>query len=312
MVEIRSRYKAVKSNQAHVFGDVYVNSDTLIFKRGRIYPESFAVPWEADEFREPRTYTRFLLKNHWLRRGADAVPSALWVIDRHSTGYYHWMIDSLTRLLHAEEWAPDVHVLLLPAHYRRLSFVAFTMQAFPQIQRIEWMQARTKKRVHRLTYIPRVPRVPMEGLPDHAELRKVAERVRGLAGETGCARRIYFSRDDAWRRRVRNEEEVVRVLRAHDFEILRTDPARPWEQVRLSSCAEFGVGMHGAALANMIFMRPGSRVLEFRNLLCHPAFYEALGQVLGVRYRSQKCTGTDKHGDFVIDLDELRENLSDW
>ncbi len=310
----------MKSTEAHAFHDVYVNAEALIFKRGRIYPESFALPSYADEYGRSRGYARFLVKNHWLRRGAVSVGSALWVIDNCSNNYFHWMIESLTRLLHAQEWAPDEHILLLPDDYRRLTYVPFTLKAFPQIQRIEWIRSGAKSRVQHLAYIPRMPQQPPMRLPDRADIAEVAARVSQLAGETASARRIYFSRDDALRRRVRNEDEVIRVLRAHDFEIVRTDPAKPWEQIALSRSAEFAVGLHGAALTNLIFMQRGSRLLELRHDRNWDV-YSQLADMFSVRYGCQTYTASDTppaapglapwNTDVIVDLDQLRENLRD-
>jgi capsular polysaccharide biosynthesis protein len=158
-------------------------------------------------------------------------------------------------------------------------------------------------------------------LPDLAELREVATRVSRLAVDAASARRIYFSRDDARRRRVGNEDEVVRILRAHDFEIVRNDPAKPWEQVRLSRGAEFAVGLHGAALTNVIFMQKGTRLLELRHPDRQWNVYAKLADMFGVEYRSQTCTaagteppasgGRPGNTDVIVDLDQLRENLRD-
>ena len=305
--------------------DVFVNSEGLIFRGGRIYPESFALPRYADEYRRASVYVRFLLKNHWLRRGASSVPSALWVTDNVSNNYFHWMVESLPRLLRAERRHPDQHVLLLPRHYRRLAYVPFTLQAFPQIERIGWIGARSKVRAQHLVVVPRLPRQPPERLPDAGELAEVARRVGGLAGDKAVARRIYFSRADARRRRARNERDVVRVLRAHDFEIIRIDPRSPWEQVRSSLGANVMVGVHGAALTNLMFMPKAARLLELRHPALHWDVYRKLAEVFGIEYRAQACEpaeggarpveGRDRsvhqHTDLVVDLDQLKENLRD-
>ena len=302
---------------AEQLDQVFVNAEGLVFRRGRIYPESFALPRYADEYRRASVYARFLLKNHWLRRGASRVPSALWVTDNVSSNYFHWMVESLPRLLRAERRHPDQHLLLLPRYYRGLAYVPFTLRAFPQIERIGWIGGRAKVRVEHLVVVPRLPRQPPERLPDPGELAEVVRRVGGLVGDRASARRIYFSRADARRRRARNETDVVRVLRAHDFEIVRIDPSSPWEQIRWSLGAEVMVGVHGAALTNLMFMPKGARLLELRHPALHWDVYRKLADVFGIDYRSQVCEPTegpesvDQHTDLVVDLDQLRENLRD-
>ena len=95
---------------------VLVNHEALIFRRGRIYPESFvASSAHARHYHSVSRYGWFLLKNYWRRRGQLELPSGLWAIDNYSPdNYYHWMIDVLPRILCAEQEHPEEHVLVLP------------------------------------------------------------------------------------------------------------------------------------------------------------------------------------------------------
>lgn len=295
--------------------DVDVNAESLIFRRGRILGESFALPHYAEEYRRPDVFARFLAKNYWLRRGAVRLPSALWAIDNVANNYFHWTVESLPRLLRAEAELPGQRVLLLPHHFRRLAYVPFTLAAFPHIEHVHWIEARTKVRLSRLDHVPRLPPQPPERLPDHRELEEVVRRVRELVGERSSSRRIYFSRADArsGRRRAVNEDDVVRVLRDHDFEIVHNDLSKPWEQIQSSLGAEVMVGIHGAALTNVLFLREGARLLEFEHPEHHWEVYEKLAAMVGVGYRSQLCAaaepGSSANRDLVVDLDLLRENL---
>jgi capsular polysaccharide biosynthesis protein len=173
--------------------------------------------------------------------------------------------------------------------------------------------------VDRLMVVPRLPRQPPERLPDRDELYEVADRVGRLAGASSGARRVYLSRADARRRRAVNEVDVVTILRAHDFEIIRIDASGPAEQIRASLGAELVVGVHGAALTNLMFMAEGGRLLELRHPRHHWDVYRKLSAMFGVEYRSQVCgiaeglgQPDDQHADLVVDLDELRENLREW
>lgn len=303
------------TTMSRVFEDVHVNHEALIFRDGRIYPESFvAGSAHATHYHRFSRYAWFLLKNYWLRRGEASLRSGLWAIDNYSPeNYYHWMIDVLPRLLQAEEDHPGERVLLLPRYYHATPYIEFTLRAFPHIEGIRWIAARSKTRVEHLAY---VPRQSDERLP--ARVVEVARRMQDLAGAAGTARRIYLTRDDAKRRRARNEADVVRVLREHDVEVHRIDPSRPWEQMRAALGANLIVGVHGAALTNVIFMRPGARLLELR----HPRqryfadHYRPLAAMVGVQYHRQYCALAHpaegfaiNDADLVIDLDLLRENL---
>lgn len=296
------------------FTNVFVNHEALIFRRGRIYPESFAPGTiRSKHYRHPSRYGWFLAKNYGLRRGEKRVPSGLWVIDNHSpNNYYHWMVDVLPRLLAAEREHPDEHVLLLPRYYRRNPYIEFTLACFPHIEQLGWIPAHYKIRVQDLAYVRRQTDEERQG-----QLLEIASRLRNLVGGPGesSPRRVYFTRGDG-RRSTTNEAEVVQVLREHDVEVYRIDPSRPWEQVQVSAGASLMVGVHGAALTNVVLMSPGGRVIEFRHP--HDTFhdvYRPLAEIAGVTYVGQKCQPVQPKGvslinaDLVVDLDLLRENL---
>jgi capsular polysaccharide biosynthesis protein len=298
----------------YALNDVLVNDEALIFKRGRIHPESFMARYYGAPYRTPAGLTRFLTKNYVLRHGAVRVPSGLWVIDNLShNNWHHWLIDVLTRLIFAERLYPDERVVLLPGSYRHIPYVQYTLRAFPQIDEIAWIGSRAKVRVKRLAFVPRSPVYLRE------PILEIARRLRELVGERGTARRVYFSRADARRRRATNEAEVIRVLRSHDFEVLEIDPAKPWEQIRAGMGAELMAGIHGAALTNLIFMRAGAQLLELRHGRdeVFQTLYGELAALTGVGYRSQICevaggaTGWEINDEnLIVDLDKLRENLS--
>jgi capsular polysaccharide biosynthesis protein len=299
--------------EVYKFEDVYVNHEALIFKRGCIYPESFMA--RMFEIRQRRLSPPgwFLVKNYWLRRGSIGVPSGLWVIDNFSPdNYHHWMVDVLPRLLLAEQIYPDERVLLLPRYYSRQSYIPFTLGAFPQVEKVGWIGDAAKARIGQLGFVPRPAAY-------HRELiQEIARRVADVAGEPGEKRRIYFTRADAGRRRVKNERDLIRVLREYDFEVMQIDAAEPWEQVRASRGADVIAGVHGAALTNVIFMRAGGRLLELRHGQdrVFVRAYRALAEVTGVHYHAQVCEVAEhlegyaiNDADLIVDIDDLRANL---
>jgi capsular polysaccharide biosynthesis protein len=92
-------------------------------------------------------------------------------------------------------------------------------------------------------------------LPDGAPAP--AERVR-----------LYVSRGDAGARSVANESEVMAVLRDYGFTPVRFAGMGLRDQARLFASAEAIVAPHGAALANLVYCRPGTKVIE-----CFPSLY---------------------------------------
>jgi capsular polysaccharide biosynthesis protein len=101
----------------------------------------------------------------------------------------------------------------------------------------------------------------------------------------GGGHRLYLSRSGARSRRIANEEEVVERLRALGFSVAAPETLSFPEQARLFADAEAIVAPHGAALANAVFCRPGTRIVE----LFAPGYvnvcYWALANQVGLDYR---------------------------
>lgn len=105
--------------------------------------------------------------------------------------------------------------------------------------------------------------------------------------------RLYITRAGARWRRVTNEDEVMRVLEPLGFHRLSLDHMTVADQMRLFHEAEVVVAPHGAALANLAFARPGTKVVEFQPRKIQDVFYR-LCQAAGLEYRYlTSLTGPD-------------------
>ena len=83
---------------------------------------------------------------------------------------------------------------------------------------------------------------------------------------------------------------MIEVLRAFNFRIVRTEDYSFAEQVRLAAGARYLVSNHGAGLTNILFMRPGSSVLELRHATdCINNCYFTLASALNLKYFYQTC-----------------------
>ena len=96
-------------------------------------------------------------------------------------------------------------------------------------------------------------------------------------------RRLYISRERAWRRRVRNEAEVLTALRPYGFESIVLEDLSPANQIEALYDAEAVVAPHGAGLTNLLFGR-NLRVLELFPSTEIAPHYVYLAASLGHRY----------------------------
>ena len=78
-----------------------------------------------------------------------------------------------------------------------------------------------------------------------------------------AGKRLYISREGAELRKPKNEAQLMKMLSRYGFESYDTAKLPFAEQARLFQSADVVVAPHGAALANLMFCRPHTKVLEF-------------------------------------------------
>jgi hypothetical protein len=131
------------------------------------------------------------------------------------------------------------------------------------------------------------------GLPD-AELRTppwavdyIRERLRPSDLERVPGRRIYVTRGrERHNRTVTNEEEVVESLADRGFTVVDPGTMPVTEQIRTFAEAEWIVGPHGAAMANLAFASPGASALElFAPDYVQGCYWKLADCVPGLGYR---------------------------
>jgi capsular polysaccharide biosynthesis protein len=291
---------------------VGVSSDGFLYRGLKILPESFAFPFLYDRWKA-RSVVKFHVTNHLLRRRRRLEGPALWITDDWGGGYFHWLADSLTRLYAVRERARDV-TLLLPHLHASLGFVKPSLAPFG-LRDVRFVGADETLLCERLV-------VPMHTAPSGHYDEEILGGVRRLLLEAYGARdgkgegeRLYVSRGRALKRRIANEDEVVRVVRGFGFRVVYAEDHTFEEQVGMASGARFFVSNHGAGLTNMLFLREGGRVLELRHQTDNVNnCYFTMASALGLEYFYQTCPSDDPaqdphYANLRVDPDALADNL---
>lgn len=83
-----------------------------------------------------------------------------------------------------------------------------------------------------------------------------------IDNETTFPKRIFVTRNDTSVRRLLNLDEIEPILLERGFEPITLGGRSVVEQASLFHHAEAIAGVHGAALANLVFTRPGTKMIE--------------------------------------------------
>jgi len=176
-----------------------------------------------------------------------------------SGNYFHWMFDVLPRidLLRRSGRPIDRYIVNrigAPYQSETLALLGIPEDKLIQTHEEFYLQAR------RLI----VPSLIMSSVYpkwacDFLRRELLANRSLPLdqAGE-----RIYISRAKAGQRRILNEPELTGVLASRGFRGVVLEDLPLEKQIQLFASAEAVVAPHGAGLTNLVFCRPGTKVIE--------------------------------------------------
>lgn len=144
------------------------------------------------------------------------------------------------------------------------------------------------------------------------DIRDLFVKHYGIAPpKPGKGKRVYISRNDAAIRRVKNEKEVDESLARRGFETFQPGRMPFRDQVALFHSADIIVSPHGAGLANLMFCRPGTRMLEiFPSNFIDEGFLK-LAKAMELKYDYLIAGDGDFKQDFTIDPAMPGERLED-
>jgi len=237
----------------------------------------------------------------------------LWITDRFSANYYHWICDCLPRL---EAWVAsgnDPRRLLLPGGVSGRKFVRESLCAYPEVE-VGAPADESRDGLAERAWI--AGPVAANGNHHPGWQDAVANRMRSCfqAGRATGAR-LWVSRSAAARRRIANEAALAPILEKHGFRIVAMEQLAFAEQVRLAASASILAGPHGAGLANMAFMRPGGTVLELRQVAGTMNSFHSLAAARRQKYFYLPCQPAERGhpvhaADLVCEPEALDRALS--
>jgi len=166
-------------------------------------------------------------------------------------GYSHWLLEELPRLLAIGRDEADAIIAQAGHSFHRdaLALHGFKGKVVP-----------AKRFAHLRCEQLIVPSLGQLNPATVSRIDEFAAPLRNSAGTWG--ERIYISREQARRRRVLNEEELWTQLAARGFVKVHLEALTWREQINAFRGAQVVVAPHGAGLANLVFCRPGTRVVE--------------------------------------------------
>ena len=203
-------------------------------------------------------------------------------------GYYHWFNDVLSTLYGALELMPQDTIFLMPKGFEKAYGGDFYLKTLLALgiarDRVVDFDGTESWTFENFWWQP--PAVhPDDQTP--GALQWIGKRIANSIPVTPEERpvKIYVSRTLPSARVIANEAELLPSLQEMGFQICRLEQMPFEEQVQIFRNAEVVVGPHGAGLTNLIFCKPGTRVVEILAKGYERRCYWSLSSELGQNYQ---------------------------
>lgn len=280
--------------RVHLLRQVQVSWHGVVFRNMRLFqPSVSATYWMAPEFSGT-----FLLRQwggarvHTSESEVVGLAHGPWAVNN----YYHWMVDTLPRLLLLQRFEPDCRLLLpepTPDYVQQTAAIFGFHRVLP-------MPPGTVAGVPQLV----MPDYPAQSGFQDAELSLAARDtvLRAFGIKLAGGRRVYVSRSRQPRRRLVNEADIEPLLQQYGFETFYFEDMSFEEQVRLMAQTSVLIGLHGANLTNMMFMQPQAAVVEI-TMGTHPLYfnpcYYYLANSMQLAYYNVPCRDNSSDAELV-------------
>jgi hypothetical protein len=211
------------------------------------------------------------------------------------TNYFHWIIDAMVPLSLLRPHLPAETTLLLPG-----TLAEFRAHPNGQFDHVAMLEAFGFGDMPRVEVNAQVCHVEDVYWADKCFIEDIAaadldvcrRRALDRLPPPGPANRlIYIKRTTS--RRVSNGPGVEELLRKSGFEIHVMEDLTVAQQIDLFRHAAFVIGVHGAALANLVFCPPGTKVIELAPDCGYRPFFAQISSKLGLVHGIIPCPTHD-------------------
>ena len=235
------------------------------------------------------------------------------LFNSQSRGVFHWMVEDALRaegVFRYEEETGRRPTLIIPPNPKSWQIETLELLGFESEDWVEWDTFSGK--VDRLV-VPSVRRTYDDGVVAPAQTEWFSEKMVAGAEDnvegSETFSRVYISRDDAGRRRVTNEEDLIDELGDLGFERYYLERMSTAEIVNLLNNAETIVAPHGAGLTNIMFA-DNANVIELLPNDSYSWAYYVLSEQHGFDYCYVMGDDDEEETDFRVDPAEVIDVIS--
>jgi len=224
------------------------------------------------------------------------------ILGRYCEAYFHWLTDALPRLACLREFPPETRILVPPnlTPYQResLDLLGLSDRARPT----------PEKHLRLETYYFSGP-TAMTGVNNPYAVTFLRQSFLPYAVSASRGARVFVWREGKTRG-IKNQTELASLFQKRDWIVVDLEKLSFREQIGLFKEANAICAAHGAALTNLIWCNPGTKVLEiFADRFLNPC-YETIARLVRLDHRYLILPG-DSSLRVTVSIRSIEEHL-DW
>lgn len=177
-------------------------------------------------------------------------------INELSDNFFHWFTEVIPKMIFAKNNAESNIIFYIPFPLKEYQLLSLELCGLRVVEEKDVVTL-----FHKLKVVENIYKYPGYYHPDL--MQQTAQLIKNTFLSGNRNRKIYVTRKNAGRRKILNEDEIIKVLLKYGFEILDFDLIGFKQQLEISVNTSVMVSLHGAALTNMLFMEPGATIIEF-------------------------------------------------
>jgi hypothetical protein len=225
-----------------------------------------------------------------------------------SATYGHVLLQEVPRLLHAVEQRPDLSVLIASDAPKHVGDLLALLQRRNVIRGSVVKLPRGLYRVADYTFTSdeadtgffRSDSIQMvKRYLGHAQLE---QGHSAYASGDPQPRRVYLSRRRS-DRSFTNEADIEALMSERGFTVIYSEDLELEEEISLFEQVDVIIGPHGAGLCNLVWIKPGTRVIEIMSPKMISDFFVRLARVIAAEHTL--CWAEPDEGWGVVDLGSL-------
>ena len=240
-----------------------------------------------------------------------------------NNNYWHWLFDVLPRLHLCEKFfkLDKIDYFLFPSLEKKFQNETLDLLNIPKQKRLSSEKFRhIKSKELIVTDHPVVTTgdatADIQNIPSWILLwlKNSFIKENNFNGKKIYIDRNDSSIDNSAKRLLSNETEIKKYLEDNDFISVKLQEYKFFEQVQLFQSAKCVVGLHGGGFANIIFCKPGTKVIELRSSYAGPVI-ENLAKKNDLNYKpivakaKQTNNIPNQQGSIEIQINNLIETL---